>query len=769
MSNHSNDGYFVRYVIEISLLTCFSNRNFFTVGFSNEALITIGTLFLVVGAVERSHAVDYLARKAFGQEGSDFWGKFRLYFVCFGLSIFFNNTPLVAILLPVVKDWGRMRGIGASQLLMPLSFSVLSGSFISMIGTSTNLTVQALMQADRGYSFPFFAPAPIGGPLAMMLIIYMLFAGPCILPMNKSGLIRAVKEQAEQLLAEVYVSPSSIFINRPLSEMMSSLGLAPSLALKIRRKVNRDEAPKTAAVDSDTSVSTGSGSKNFIRALSTRVQTLMVNLQDPEYLRRVSGFWTHEQLRQRGNVNRESQLGRGESAVSSLSAGSKGEYEMTNLKTAPTKENGIANEGEYIDIIAPTFHETILPGDVVFIAHAQDVVEKMMKSIAGESQGLCVLESNALDLPGYGTELVECIISDSNPFVGRVVSSITQEFNERYQAGLITVRGKDWGNSQPADGEENSQIPLVNSSAESKHVDDVEANQVEVVLADQTSGNVALSHRVPTEDDANLPTAQPPIDDSKSTDERELRIASSNVKKAVSEHVLHYGDVVLCVTSKKQVDELYRNRDFFVVSTVGNLPLPMTWYSFFPVLVFTTMLILAATETLDICPGALMAASFFFIGGWIKADDIPKLVDIRLLMLIGTSLSFARAMTASGLAETIAQSINDSNPSSFGALLLIYAVTLVITEFISNNAAAALMYPIASALATELGCDFKPFAMGVLVASTAGFMSPIGYQTHVMVWAPGGYNFWNFVVFGFLPDLVYWIIGCVLIIGVYPF
>ncbi|RYG66003.1 hypothetical protein EON64_10715 [archaeon] len=97
-------------------------------GFSNESVITIGTLFLVVGAVERSHVVDWIARKTFGSEGWVVWNKMRMYAVCFLLSTFFNNTPLVAILLPVVKDWGRMRGIAASQLLMPLSYFVIAVS-----------------------------------------------------------------------------------------------------------------------------------------------------------------------------------------------------------------------------------------------------------------------------------------------------------------------------------------------------------------------------------------------------------------------------------------------------------------------------------------------------------------------------------------------------------------------------------------------------------------------------------------------------------------
>jgi di/tricarboxylate transporter len=157
------------------------------------------------------------------------------------------------------------------------------------------------------------------------------------------------------------------------------------------------------------------------------------------------------------------------------------------------------------------------------------------------------------------------------------------------------------------------------------------------------------------------------------------------------------------------------------------------------------------------------------MGGWIKASEIPKYIDIRLLMLMGCSLSFAKAVTKSGLAIKIAASISSSSPSKFGALLLVYVITLVITELISNNAAAALMYPISVALADELLVSFKPFAMAVLVASTAGFMSPIGYQTHIMVWGPGGYSFRDFLIFGIIPDVIYWILGCYLTTLLFPF
>jgi hypothetical protein len=201
-------------------------------------MITIGTLFLVIGAVEKSHLVDYVARKTFGMTGSIAFAKVRMYTTCFALSIFFNNTPLVAILMPVVKDWGRVRDVAASQLLIPLSYSVLAGSFVSMIGTSTNLTIQGLMQADRGYSFSFFAPAPLGIPLFFLLLLYQILCSPYLLPHHQSGLFRTVRDQVDSLIAEVYVSSDSIFIGQTIQLMMNSLGIAPSRVIKIRRRIS---------------------------------------------------------------------------------------------------------------------------------------------------------------------------------------------------------------------------------------------------------------------------------------------------------------------------------------------------------------------------------------------------------------------------------------------------------------------------------------------------------------------------------------------------
>jgi len=524
-----------------------------------------------------------------------------------------------------------------------------------------------------------------------------------LLPTNKSGLIRGARDNAKHLIAEVFVSEHSPAVGRSLGEMMNSLGVAPSYAIKIRRKSNTLPTEAAAVIRKKPSISE----------------------LDVDYLKKNLQLWFKTNVL--GNY----------SSVVALESGA-GPQEVT------------GEQVQYVDIVAPSINEIIGAEDVVFISSAQDAVEKMMKSIMGESRGMFILKSNVLALPGFGTEVLECVLSDTNPFIGQKVIEVSGPFAEKYNAGLITVRAKVWG-ALTASGEDKEKVKRKVTATESS------SNSINRDLEEIES----LNH-------VEELTAYP-VEDRISESKEDSELIPGLKSISISNHVLGYGDVILCVANEKDVDKLSHNRDFFVVSTVGALPKPLTFYSLIPLLVFIVLLILVATECIEMCPAALTVTAFFFMGGWIKPEEIPTLVDIRLLMLMGCSLSFAKAMTKSGLALRIAQTISSSNPSNFGALLLVYALTLVITELISNNAAAALMYPIAVALADELHVSFKPFSMAVLLSSTAGFMSPIGYQTHVMVWGPGGYRFKDFLIFGFVPDLVYWFLGCALVPLVFPF
>ena len=92
-------------------------------GFSNSGMISVGCLFVVVQGVEKSHVFERIAGRVFGQDTSKSMALFRLMLLSFLFSSIFNNTPIVAILLPITRDWARSRGFAPSEFLIPLSFS----------------------------------------------------------------------------------------------------------------------------------------------------------------------------------------------------------------------------------------------------------------------------------------------------------------------------------------------------------------------------------------------------------------------------------------------------------------------------------------------------------------------------------------------------------------------------------------------------------------------------------------------------------------------
>jgi di/tricarboxylate transporter len=117
--------------------------------------------------------------------------------------------------------------------------------------------------------------------------------------------------------------------------------------------------------------------------------------------------------------------------------------------------------------------------------------------------------------------------------------------------------------------------------------------------------------------------------------------------------------------------------------------------------------------------------------------------------VIAAALGLGRAVQASGAADAVAPAvIGLAGSSPWLALALIYAVTMVFTEILSNSGAAALVFPIALATARGLRVDVMPFVMAITVAASCGFASPFGYQTNLMVYGPGGYRFTDYLKVG---------------------
>ena len=213
-------------------------------GYSNPGVLAVGSLFVVIKGVERSRLADRAAKHVFGLRTSFTAGLLRLMGLAFFLSAFLNNTPVVALLIPITKDWATTRGFSASLLLMPLSYACIFGGLITIIGTSTNLVVQGLVIEADLPGLGFFEPGYIGLPLGVVGMLYLAVAAPRVLARPEGGRggggggggAGCDRGRAEELLTEVITwrcwcrLPRRVRWNSGACPTQTGVGLVASLS-----------------------------------------------------------------------------------------------------------------------------------------------------------------------------------------------------------------------------------------------------------------------------------------------------------------------------------------------------------------------------------------------------------------------------------------------------------------------------------------------------------------------------------------------------------
>jgi di/tricarboxylate transporter len=152
---------------------------------------------------------------------------------------------------------------------------------------------------------------------------------------------------------------------------------------------------------------------------------------------------------------------------------------------------------------------------------------------------------------------------------------------------------------------------------------------------------------------------------------------------------------------------------------------------------------------------ALLLVAALAVSQCISIDAAQRSIDMRVLLAIAASLALALALQKTGLADLAGQgllSVAGANPVI--NLLVLYIATVAVTELITNNAAAVLMFPLAQVLSTQLDVSLLPFVMVIIFGASASFLTPVGYQTNLMVQGPGGYQFTDYFKVGILLSIL---------------
>jgi di/tricarboxylate transporter len=216
------------------------------------------------------------------------------------------------------------------------------------------------------------------------------------------------------------------------------------------------------------------------------------------------------------------------------------------------------------------------------------------------------------------------------------------------------------------------------------------------------------------------------------------------------------GDTLILV-SDPGFGERWRDRaDFLLVAELAGTPPVATSKAWIPVTLLLAVIGLAATDTFPILEGALVAAILLVATRVLSPLEARRAVDIEVIVVIASAFGLAAAMQASGLAGSVASGLVDlfGGFGDRGVLLGLVLATIVLTELVTNNAAALLMLPIAVQAAGAAGLDPRGAAIAVAVSASASFLSPIGYQTNMMVYGPGGYRFSDYAKLGWILTVI---------------
>ena len=526
-------------------------------GFSNPAVAMVGVLFMLSAAVRETGALDLTVGRLLAPARSVRQGIIRITGPVAALSGFLNNSPIVAMMTPSVIDWARRNRLSASHFLIPLSYASILGSTMTLIGTSTNLIVDGLAQDSGMTPLGFFELFPVGLPIALSGLLYLVFIAPRLLP------------------------------DRPL----------PSDTLGDRRR-------------------------EYVTTMVVKEGCDLVGASvEAAGLRHLPGLFLVE-------------IERGRRVITPVNP----------------------------EIVIQAEDRLVFAGVVSTIVDLQRI------------RGLVPLseeEETADDAPSNLHGLVEAVISASSPLVGRSIRE--SNFRSAYDAAVIAVHRN--------------------------------------------------AERVPGK---------------------------------IGEIVLQPGDTLLMQSSPDFIRHNRNSPDFYLASELPGSEKPRFERAWLAIGVLAAMVVVVSTGLVPITLAGFLAVGILLATRCVSATKARESVPWSILIVIAAGLGIAQAMTKTGAAQFIAESILDvaQGIGPMGALIVIYFLCMIMAETLHHTAAVAIMFPIAVALAEQVGADPRPFVIAIAIGSTCCFASPIAYQTHLIVYGAGNYRFRDFIRVGLPLNLL---------------
>ncbi|NQV37304.1 MAG: SLC13 family permease [Candidatus Marinimicrobia bacterium] len=249
---------------------------------------------------------------------------------------------------------------------------------------------------------------------------------------------------------------------------------------------------------------------------------------------------------------------------------------------------------------------------------------------------------------------------------------------------------------------------------------------------------------------------------------------STTFKEKIAHIKLKFSDTLLLLIPQSQLLSLTESSDLIILQK-HDIRLHKHRFWWLAILIIPMIMATAAMGLIDILAGALLGAFLLFITRNISTQEAYQNINWQVIIFVAAFIPLGIAMENTGAATLVGHTISKigdffpAHIAPYAILSFTYLITSLMTEVLSNNAAAIVLTPIAIATANGLGVDPRPFIFAICYAASASFMTPIGYKTNLMVYSPGKYRFSDYLKAGAPLNFTFWVLASLLIPVFWPF
>lgn len=728
-------------------------------GFSNPAVVTVWAMFIISAALYQTGVARIIGRQMIRLAGTGEARLIMMIMLASGLmSAFMNNIGVAALLLPVIMDMARAKGVSPSRLLMPLAFGSLLGGLTTLIGTPPNLLISYGLEDAGLRPFKLFDYTPIGLGALLAGTAFIALVGRHLLP--KRDALAETGKQEQKVLTSSYalqerafmlkVKPGSQLAGKTLAESRLRAGLGLNLLSITRGNINiLDPSPDTIIKSNDRLHV--QGRKEALKAM----QSWKVLLPGD------TGLDSRDLLRQKLHLF-EASIGEG-SALEGKRLQDTDFRKRLGINVLSVMRDGQPIHALLYDLILHSNDKLLLQGP-------EDQMETLIKE--GKVKNIRPLDSESL-ISLYKLHDVLFIMEvhdDAELFHQAVAESqigsafgltVLGAFRQREELeAFVPGTGIERGDKLLVKGCIED-LPLLQGLKDLELLDEAppgvqslesdEVQMAEVVLAPRSLLAGKTLREINFRKKYGLTVL---------AIWREGRAYRTNLHNMP----LRFGEALLLYGKKEKLELIGSETDFILLTEMASRP-QRTGKALTSALVMAGILIPVLFGLVPLAIAAIIGIVLMVLTGCLRMEEAYRAIEWRAVFLIAGMLPLGVAMQQTGAASLLAEGVVNvfGRFGPWGVISGLYILTALCTIAIHPAALVVIMSPIAIQTAENFGISPHTLMMAIAIAAAACFMSPLSHPANLLVMGPGGYKFSHYIKVGVPLTLVVMVVVMILL------